>query len=306
MMSGPGAGWNPHHGWGAPQGQPPSDPQGSYSPPPTPAYGAYPSPPQGQQWGQPLPPSPPRRPTHKVLFGAVAGIVIVVAGGVGAYVMFGSGTSSSNAGAGTSAAVPTTALSAATVRVVPTTVLPTDQQVQQATLLNLAKKGDVDTAVYPDQTTDPASCTLVDNTDTATIAGQAISMASAVYTDKPGDDYNYSAYVSLAVFDTNDAAAAALPKIINAVKGCTVPYTIPSNNKPGKPAKPWTISDVKAQGNQIAWLNTQQSTGTPWKCGKAFRAEANVTVTATLCHQNPSMGPSKLIDAVITNVNGKK
>jgi len=245
------------------------------------------------------------------VIGAIAAAVLLVGGGTAAYISLSRNTSSTPstpvAGSSSAAPAPTTSLSAANVRVVPTTVLPTDQQVQQATLLSLSRHGDVDTRVYPDSPTDPPTCTLVDNVDGASMAGQALSLAGVLYADQPGDDYRFSGYVSVAVFDSADAAAATLPKITDTVKACTMPYTIPSSAKPDKPAKPWTISDVKTAGNQITWLNTQQSSsGSPWKCGKAFRVQANVMVTAMLCDQNPSDSAAKLIDAVIVNINAAK
>lgn len=313
-MTGAGTGWNPQHGWGAtpPHGQLPAGPHGGggYGPPPGPApgYTGYPppqQPQQGGQWGPPLP-QPPRRGNRKLLIGAVVGVVVLVGGGIATYV----GMSSDTSGTGGSAAspVPTTALSASssTVRVVPTTILPSDQQVQQATLLSLVKNGDVDTAVYQDTAADPPNCMFANSSDGASIVGQALSVAGLLYTDRPGDSYQYSAYVSIAVFDTTDAAAATLPKITDGVKSCTKPFTIPSSAKPNKPAKPWTVGDIKTQSNQITWINSQQSDSTPWKCGKAFRVQANLMVTTLLCDQNPADGPSKLVDAVITNVNNTK
>lgn len=319
-MSGPGAGWNPQQGWGGdpagPVGQPPAPPAaGGYGmPPQAPAQGYGPfqgvpqQPAQGEQWG-PFTPARPRRSRRKLVIGALVGVVVVVAGGVGAYVAWPSGSSGGSSGPA-EAAVPTTALSASTVRLVPGSVLPTDQQVQQATLLGLSKHGDIDTRVYPDSKVDPAICSIPGSPDNVSVMGQAVSMAGLVYADKPGDDYRYSAYVSAAVFDTDAGAAAGWSKVADALKACTMPYTFPDASKPGDPpARPWTISELKTQDKQVAWLNTQQpdaTHATPWKCGRAVREAANLLVTAVLCSQNPSAAPSKLIDAVITNVNATR
>jgi len=237
--------------------------------------------------------------------GAIAAVVVLVAGGVIGYVAWPAGSDGKPAGPA-EAAVSTTTLSAATVRLVPTTVMPTDQQLQQAILLDLKKHGDVDTNVYPDTKVDPQNCTIPASPDNASTVGQSVSMAAQLYTDKPSEDYRLSAYVSAAVFDTDDAATAALTKVTDALKGCTS-YTYTADAKPGQPpARPWNISDVKTQGTQVTWVNSQAldaTHSTPWKCGRAVRAQANIIVTSALCSQNPSSGPSKLIDTVITNVN---
>lgn len=322
-MSGPDAGWDPQQGWGNDPGNTPAPGVGHPGVPAPPGYGAGPQAPapgyghfpgapqhplQGAQWG-PFTPPRPRRSRRKLVIGAIAGVaVLAVAGGV-AYVAWPSNSNSTGPSGPAEAAVPTTALSPSTVRLVPGSVLPTDQQVQQATLLGLSKHGDIDTRVYPDSKVDPASCSIAGSPDNVSVMGQAVSMAGLVYADKPGDDYRYSAYVSAAVFDTDAGAAAGWSKVADALKACTTAYTFPDASKPGDPPpRPWTISEVKTQDKQVAWLNTQQpdaTHATPWKCGRAVRAAANLLVTAVLCSQNPSAGPSKLIDAVITNVNAK-
>ncbi|NTY62598.1 sensor domain-containing protein [Mycolicibacterium sphagni] len=310
-MTGPDTGWNPHQGWGpAPVGghQPPADPNagwGTPTQPHAPGYGYQGPPLQGEQWG-PFTPTRPRRSRRKLVIGAVAAVVLV-AGGVIGYVAWPAGSFGKPSGPA-EAAVPTTALSASTVRVVPASVLPTEQQLQQATLLDLKKNGDVDTNVYPDTKVDPPSCTIAASPDNASTAGQSVSMAAQLYTDKPGDDYRLSAYVSAVVFDTDDGAASALTKVTDAAKGCAS-YTYTGNAKPGQPARPWSISDIKTQGTQVTWLNSQAmdaTHSTPWKCGRAVRAQANMVVTSAVCSQNPSSGPSKLVDTVITNVNNAK
>jgi len=241
---------------------------------------------------------------------AIAGVVVLAAAAGLAYANWPSNSSTSSRPViSTTAAVPTTSLAISTVRLVPGSVLPSDQQVQQATLLSLTKHGDVDTNVYPDSKVNPQNCTIPASPDNASTMSQAVSMAGQVYADQPGDDYRYSAYTSAAVFDTDDAANAVLTKITDALNGCTS-YTFTDPVKPGQPpARPWTISDIATQDKQITWLNSQQNDAThqtPWKCGRAARVQANLVVTAVLCSQNPSTGPSKLIDAVITNVNNTK
>ncbi|MUL61162.1 hypothetical protein B5P44_01010 [Mycobacterium sp. CBMA 213] len=309
-MTGPDSGWNPQQqGWGPTQAaghQPPADPNAGWAnQAPVPGYGGYQGPPpQGEHWG-PFTPTRTRRSRRELVIGATAAVVLVVAGGVITYVAWPSDSS----GKPSEAAVPTTALSVSTVRVVPASVLPTEQQLQQATLLDLKKHGDVDTNVYPDTKVDPPSCTIPASPDNASTAGQSVSMAAQLYTDKPGDDYRLSAYVSAVVFDTDDGAAAALAKVTDALKGCTS-YTYTADAKPGQPpARPWNISDIKTQGTQVTWLNSQALDAThttPWKCGRAVRAQANLIVTSAVCSQNPSAGPSKLVDTVITNVNNTK
>jgi PknH-like extracellular domain len=259
--------------------------------------------PYGPSWGG-VPPGPPRPSGRKwVVGGIVAGVVIVAAGVVAAVGLSSDKSSTTSAPATTSAA--TTSSSAAT-RVLPSQVLPSEQQMKQTTLQDLAKHGDVDTAEYPDAKTDPPTCSLVNRPAGISVIGPAISVAGLSYRDKPGDDYGATAFAYVAVFDTADAADAAQQKLAHAAQTCTT-FTDLERDKSDPPARPWIVADVKATDHQVAWNNSEQTDdGTPWVCAKAARAQDNLLVLTMLCDPNPADAPTKLIDVIISNINAKK
>jgi hypothetical protein len=291
MTNGPGWGQNPT----GPLGPRP----GNWQPGPPGQWNPY-----GPPWGA-GPPGPPRRSRRALVIGIIAGVVVLVAAGVVTAVVLSSDKSSTTSAASSTLAT-TTSSSAAMTRVVPSQVLPTEQQMKQTTLLNLSKHGDVDTAQYPDAKTDPPDCSLVNRPAAVSVIGRAISVAGLGYRDKPGDDYGDTAFAYVAVFDTADAADAAQQKLTHVVQGCTI-FTDLEREESDPPAKPWTVSDVKATDHQVAWNNSEQTDdGTQWICAKAVRAQDNLLVITMVCDPNPADAPTKLGDVIIANVNAAR
>ncbi|MDD4865822.1 MAG: sensor domain-containing protein, partial [Mycobacterium sp.] len=232
------------------------------------------------------------------------GAVVLVAAGVGAGIALTSDDSGQPAATPPSAhssAAPTT--SAKINRVVPAQVLPTDQQVQQTTLLNLSKHGDVDTGVYPDQKTDPPECSLANGPIGTTTVGSAISVAAQMYADLPGDDYHNSAYAFAGVFNSDADAAAAIPKVTGVVQKCK--GFSASDGRPGSQVLHWTVSDVKSSQIQISWKDTQQGDA-PWACSWVTRVQTNVLVAAMVCDHNPGDSGPALADVVVDNIPNQK
>jgi len=192
------------------------------------------------------------------------------------------------------------------IRVLPAQVLPSDDQVRQATLIQVSGEGDIGTVVGPDLDTQPRDCTLVNGPMATSAVGQAISVAYHNYTERPGPDFGVTAWAFVAVFDTADAAAGALAKVTHDVQSCTGTYTDLAGRTSDAPPPMWTVSAVKVGDGHISWNNTHQPDSTHWVCGKAVRVQTNVLVTAMLCNQNPADGPVKIIDAVMDNVNAHK
>lgn len=94
-------------------------------------------------WGAgPL--GPPRRSGRALLIGIIAGVVVLVAAGVVTAMALSSDKSSTTSAASSTSAT-TTSLSAAMTQVVPSQVLPAEQQMKQTTLLNLSKHGETST-----------------------------------------------------------------------------------------------------------------------------------------------------------------
>jgi PknH-like protein len=284
---------NDPQGWG----QRPPGPQGA--PPP----GAWPHPPsQLPPYGSPwvAPPQPPRRTHRAWIIGGIAGVLVLVAAAVGITMGVTRGhVESPPAPPSTASAPNASAAPPTTIRVLPAQVLASDEQIKQATLIDMTGQGDLDTTVGNDVDTDPANCTLANGPTGRSTVGQAISVAFHAYTEHPAPYFGSTATSYAAVFDTADAAAGALSKITHDVQGCTT-YT---SHEPGKPPMTWAVSDVKVGDSQISWNNTDQPTDTHWVCGKAIRVYHNVLVTAMLCDQNPADAPAKIVDAVISNVD---
>jgi hypothetical protein len=275
-----------------------------YGPPPPGMW-----PPGPGQWvpGPPWNPPPPRRPRRSRVIGAVAGVLVLVAAGAAVVLGLTHGDANSPTAqrSPSSSSVPLTT-PPKIIRVLPGQVLPSDDQVRQATLIEVTGQGDIGTVVGPDLDTQPPNCTLVNGPMATSAVGQAISVAYHNYTERPGPDYGATAWAFVAVFDTADAAAGALAKVTHDVQSCMGTYTDLAGHAADAPPAVWAISAVKVGDSQISWNNTNQPDSTHWVCGKAIRVQTNVLVTAMLCTQNPADGPVKIIDAVMDNVNAHK
>jgi hypothetical protein len=275
-----------------------------YGPPPPGMW-----PPGPGQWvpGPPWNPPPPRRPRRSRVIGAVAGVLVLVAAGVAVVLGLTHGDANSPTAqrSPSSSSVPLTT-PPKIIRVLPGQVLPSDDQVRQATLIEVTGQGDIGTVVGPALDTQPPNCTLVNGPMATSAVGQAISVAYHNYTERPGPDYGATAWAFVAVFDTADAAAGALAKVTHDVQSCMGTYTDLAGHAADAPPAVWAISAVKVGDSQISWNNTNQPDSTHWVCGKAIRVQTNVLVTAMLCTQNPADGPVKIIDAVMDNVNAHK
>ena len=190
-----------------------------------------------------------------------------------------------------------------TTRIIPVQVLPTDQQVKQATLIDLSKHGDVDTGVYPNANTDPVQCGLVNAAAATSTTSNAVSVATVVYADKPGDDYIDSAVASVAAYNSAGDATAALAKIRDAAQHCSA-YSVKEVDKPNDPPTQWTISELSADDQQVSWKATQQA-DSPWACGWTWRTHNQLLIAGMLCDHNPGGGGKALADVVIFNINAK-
>jgi hypothetical protein len=289
---------NDPQGWG----QRPPGPHGAPGPGAWPPPG-YQLPPYGSPWGAP-PPQPTRRSRGRWIIGGVAGVVILVAAAVGIAVGMTRGDADSPPAPRPSAASsPAAGTATPTIlRVMPAQVLPSDEQMKQATLIEMTGQGDLGTTVDEDVDTDPPNCTLTNGPTPRSTIGQAISVAYHSYTEHPAPYFGAEAFAFVAVFNAADDAAAALSKITHSVQSCTG-YT---SHERDKPPATWAVSDVKVGDSQISWTTTSQPTDTHWLCGKAIRVDHNVLITGMLCDQNPADAPAKIVDAVITNVDAHK
>jgi hypothetical protein len=289
---------NDPRGWG----QQPPGPHGAWGPRAWPPP-ANQMPPYGPPWGAP-PPQPTRRSRRSWIIGGVAGVLILAAAAVGIAVGMTRGdTDSPPARRPSTASSPAAGTATPTIiRVLPAQVLPSDEQMKQATLIDMSGQGDLGTTVDEDVDTDPPNCTLTNGPTPRSTVGQAISVAYHSYTEHPAPYFGTEAFAFVAVFNTADDAAAALSKITHSVQSCTG-YT---SHERDKPPSTWAVSNVKAGDGQISWLTTNQPTDTHWLCGKAIRVDRNVLTTGMLCDQNPADAPAKIVDAVFANVGAHK
>ncbi|NTY62600.1 sensor domain-containing protein [Mycolicibacterium sphagni] len=237
-------------------------------------------------------PPPSRGPV--IIAAAIITAAMIVAG-----VLFATRDSGGSSPAGPAAgSASSTASTPTLVQMVPATLLPTADQVRQATLIDVKYTGDVSTKVLADAVTTPPKCALANDTTTQSAWAAAISTAYQQFGDGPtyAKSINFGA-VSVAIFDTPTAAADSLAKVSDSVHGCTG-FTVP--DRPGG-ALAWTVGDVASQDDRITWTDTEGGVNTQWKCSKSYRLLANAVAFSTVCASNPGDGPVKLTDQIVAN-----
>nr|AVN58519.1 hypothetical protein B5P44_p00224 [Mycolicibacterium sp. CBMA 213] len=243
-------------------------------------------------------------PAHPAPQGSSRGPIVIAAAIIGAALIVAGVLVATRDSGGPSPAVTaansttSTSSTPALVQVVPATLLPTTDQVRQATLIDVKYTGAVSTKVGADAATTPTQCTLANATTTQSAWATAISAAYQDFGDGPNYDksINFGA-VSVAIFDTPAAAADSLAKVSDSVHGCTG-FTGP-NSPNGTLA--WTVGDIAAQDDRIAWTDTQGGVSTQWKCSKSYRLLANAAAYGFVCSSNPGDGPTKLTDLIAAN-----
>lgn len=250
--------------------------------------------------GPAYPPAPRRSSRGPVIIAAaIIGAALIVAGVVVATRDSGGSSPASPTPSATSSTA-----AAALVQVVPATLLPTADQVRQATLIDVKYTSEVTTKVSADLAPTPAPCAVAAAPTTLSAWATAISIALQRFGD--GADYAKSTnfgVVAVAIFDTPAAAADSFTKVSDSVKGCTS-FTTADSLHPGGTLS-WTVSDVAAQEGLLAWTDTQTGVSSQWKCSKSYQLQVNAAAYAMVCGTNPGAGPSTLTGQIVVNATKK-
>jgi hypothetical protein len=171
-----------------------------------------------------------------------------------------SDTASSRAASASTAAnqTATTAAAPALVRVVPSTLLPTADQVRAATLIDVRFVGDLSTKVHADAVATPPQCTITLAAASQSAWGTAISAALQRWGDGPDEPHSSnSAGAGVAVFDTAEAATDSFTKVSDSVHGCTAYTRADQYARDGTSA--WTVSDVQGRDDRLSWTDTESA-----------------------------------------------
>ena len=259
-----------------------------------------------QNWPSPPPwppaPGPAYRPAPArssrdalIIAAAIISVALIVAGFLIAKRDSGGSAPAETAASSTSSTTSTPAL----VQVVPATLLPTSDQIRQATLIDVKFIGEVITKVGADATLTPLQCALADSPISLSAWGTAISTARQRFGD--GVDYDHSinfGLVAAAVFDTPEAAADSFGKVSDAVKGCSS-FTGGDAGSPS--ALSWAVTDVATQDGRLTWTNARTGASRQWKCSYSYRVQVNAVAYGFVCATNPGAGPSQLTDQIVAN-----
>ncbi len=232
------------------------------------------------------------------LIAAGAGVLLVVLFAVVVIVVVRTSSSSPAAQGSASAPASASAPDTSTYRVVPASALPTADQVQQITLLNVRASGSTNSSVDTDSQTTPASCALTYDPATQSSWGSSISTAGQSFLDGTADDFSNGVWTALAVFSTADAAQASLTTVTASVDGCKS-YTTPLTTGSGTAI--WAVSDEVKGDGRLTWLGTRTNLDQAWRCGLSYRVVANIAAYAYVCGANPADSPAKLTDTLIAN-----
>lgn len=267
-------------------------------PPVVPPAAAWPAPgvPGG---GYPAPPATPQkaRTTRLALIGGIA-TVAVLAVGAGFVFMRSSDSASdtSSAGSTTSSASSSTKNPDGVYRVVPQKMLPSESDVQKATMFSLTAAGAVATTASNDVATSPPNCAGINATNSVTSWGPAISDAGQAYQDGTDADFSHFAFVGLAVFKSPADAAASMNRIADSARNCTGTYTVQRDGK----TLTWRVDNTKVTDSSARWELTQvDSPAGRWVCTHAYATKGNLAAAASTCGQSANDGPGMLVDQVL-------
>ncbi|MFT4201451.1 sensor domain-containing protein [Gordonia sp. (in: high G+C Gram-positive bacteria)] len=271
----------------------PNQPQPPHLPPLTPpgaqpgqAFPAYPQAPAGPApvggpyYPPPFPTTPPKRgggAAKALIIGAVAVLLLAAIGTAAVLVATRKGDDRP-------------------IRIAPTEALPTEAQVESATLQHLkpALSTPWSSPVRPDPV-DPTSCTTTSSPFSDAIVGPAVAIAVNRFTDT-GDPMKFSvvAQPGVAVFDTADAATAALTKLRAGLAQCTR-YT--------KGDSEMTVARGPEADGKESWTLTNTRS---WTCGRDFRVYRNVIAYTDFCRYGNTSSVTGVVDRMIDNVKAGK
>lgn len=276
-------------------GAPPVSPAGGWSAPP-------PFPPQG---GHPAPPASPtsRRRTPWVIGGGVLVVAVVVVSAVVVTMNWSSDPTPSKVPTYTIGQTPPTTTGVTATgdlyRFVPKTLLPTTEEVQQATLQSVKPQGDPDLSPGPVIATVPPVCSLAEASDSTPWAN-ASSTAGQLFTDGDRNKFSNSSWTGLAIFPSTQAAKDSMGMVADAMKGCTGTYQRPVKTGPPETRQ---VSNVQQSDDTVTWATNLIGPGAPWVCSRAYRVKQNVASAASSCGTAESDGASRLTALVLAKLS---
>ncbi|MDF0530333.1 sensor domain-containing protein [Tsukamurella sp. 8F] len=229
----------------------------------------------------------------------VAAIVvgtIVLAGAVVATVLFtrGSGTTAASSSAASTSETPL-------LRVVPSTVLPSGDEISRITLQTMKAVAGMNTRAAAEASATPDTCKVSVTPMAQSGWGTAQSVAWQPFTNGTFTSFSSSATVGAAVYPTVDAAKQALAAIASTVVGCPT-FNQTDENGSGR----WTATVEVNDATRLNWTNTSADAKTLWRCTKSMRIDRNVLALGTNCSRNPGTISADLADLVVQKVDSAR
>ncbi|WP_345001481.1 sensor domain-containing protein [Tsukamurella soli] len=228
------------------------------------------------------------------LIAAIAGgiVLVVVVAVVVVVVLAKPGGGGKPVAASTSAPPPAPKL----LQVMPSTLLPTVDQIQTDTLQTVKAVGDQITTVIDDSVTSDPQCALTDVPRSQSSWGTATASATQRYTDTGDANFNALILAGAAVFPTVDAANASLTAVTNSVQNCRLYSETGSDNQ----IYMWTVTgNTTPKPGVVVWTQTQSSPSINWKCTAAYEVADNVAVSVTQCGYGATGTAQKVADTML-------
>lgn len=245
------------------------------APPPQPFTGA-------PAWNQP----PPKRRSPWPIIAAVAGVLVLVAGAVGVWLI-----------------------------VRPRPAPPPDPIPAERLSALLLGASDINSVMgsstmepgKPIQAMDTSSLTVSQpdcqgalyTTQNPVYAGTGYSAVSGLVSSEPGDNYDHWVNQAVVLFPSADKAKAFLQTSADKWKGCAG-KTVTVTNK-GKTYR-WTFQQLQGGPPKIAVLDTQEGAD-GWECQRAMGVANNVIVDVNACGYHITDQGTQVVDKIVAKVD---
>lgn len=276
------------------------------APPPGGWPAGPPLPPPGGGYPQPPAAPAPRRRTPWVIGGGVLIVVVLAVAAVAATMNWSGDADTTPSKVPTytigNTTPPTTGVTATgdLYRFVPKTLIPTNDEVQQATLQSLKAQGTPDLQPGVGVDTVPPVCSLAEASDSTPSWGAASSTAGQLFTDGDTTTFSNSSWTGLAVFPSTQSAKDSLATVADAVKACTGTYQRPIKTGPPQTRQ---LSSVQQSGDTVTWATNLIGPGAPWVCSRAYGIKRNVAAASSSCGTAESDGASRLVALVLAKLS---
>jgi len=183
----------------------------------------------------------------------------------------------------------------------PQTMLLSLDQIRRTTTIDFRGDAVLDYAATSRETgVTPESCALMASPANSETWGSAPEVASEFYRDDP-KDFSANVWLGVAQFKSNADAAASLKAVNDATQACGGFIWKVGDKVPG----PWKARDVQTGDGSVGYVITESMALAPWGCGQDYRVIGNISVSVTLCSQNPADLATALGDLLIEKVRAK-